>query len=167
MNAPRPSPSANVLLREIEPQDLRTLYEFENAPAWCAMAMIKPRSKSEFDEIWNKIIADDAAGISKNVQKAILADGQLCGTIGCRMVGECHDVGFGLGQQFWGRGIASRALALLLDLVPTRPVYATAATTNAGSIRVLTKSGFEIVEQRASEETRRYLACDEYRLILR
>ena len=44
-----------------------------------------------------------------------------------------------------GPGIATRALALLLDLVPDRPVYARAASDNAGSLRVLHKSGFTAI----------------------
>jgi RimJ/RimL family protein N-acetyltransferase len=42
-----------------------------------------------------------------------------------------------------GRGIATRALTLLLELVPARPLYARAASDNAGSLRVLQKCGFQ------------------------
>ena len=44
-----------------------------------------------------------------------------------------------------GRGIASRALELLLDLVPARPLYARAASDNAASLRVLEKAGFQVI----------------------
>jgi len=52
---------------------------------------------------------------------------------------------FWIDRAAWGRGIASRALELLLDLVPARPLYARAASDNAGSLRVLQKSGFKVV----------------------
>ena len=45
----------------------------------------------------------------------------------------------------WGRGIARRALELLMDLVPVRPLHARAASNNVGSLRVLQKSGFKII----------------------
>ena len=45
----------------------------------------------------------------------------------------------------WGKGIATRALALLLELVTTRPLHARAASDNAGSLRVLQKCGFKAV----------------------
>jgi len=45
----------------------------------------------------------------------------------------------------WGQGIATRALVLLLDLVPARPLHARAASDNAPSIRVLQKAGFSVV----------------------
>lgn len=42
-------------------------------------------------------------------------------------------------------GVASRALALLLELVPVRPLIGRAASDNAGSLKVLRKAGFEVV----------------------
>ena len=45
----------------------------------------------------------------------------------------------------WGAGIATRALGLLLELVLVRPLYARVASDNAGSMRVLQKSGFTII----------------------
>ena len=41
--------------------------------------------------------------------------------------------------------MASRALALLLQEVRTRPVHARAASDNLGSLRVLEKAGFRII----------------------
>jgi RimJ/RimL family protein N-acetyltransferase len=50
----------------------------------------------------------------------------------------------------WDRGVATRALALLLDLVPARPVHARGASDNAGSLQVLQKSDFKIIETESS-----------------
>ncbi|NOX59424.1 MAG: GNAT family N-acetyltransferase, partial [Planctomycetes bacterium] len=59
---------------------------------------------------------------------------------------------YGLVQAYWGPGIASRALGLLLAEVPRRPLHATAAATNTASIRVLMKHGF--VSTRSPEPRR-------------
>jgi RimJ/RimL family protein N-acetyltransferase len=48
-------------------------------------------------------------------------------------------------RAVWGQGVAGRALALLLDEVPDRPLYARAASDNLGSLRVLAKAGFRAV----------------------
>ena len=56
-----------------------------------------------------------------------------------------RDVGYWLGREFWGRGIATAALQLFLLEVRTRPLYGRAAKDNAGSIRVLEKCGFRSV----------------------
>src|SRR4029453_1988037 len=49
-----------------------------------------------------------------------------------------------IGREFWGRGIATQALAVLLSAVKTRPLYARAAKDNVASLRVLEKCGFTI-----------------------
>ena len=53
-------------------------------------------------------------------------------------------VTYWLGKQYWGQGIASRALAEFVRDLKTRPLYASAAADNAASIRVLQKCGFTI-----------------------
>ncbi len=156
----------NVVLRKVQPDDLPLLFEFESDPDWCAMAMVKPRSAAKFDAVWTKIFEDWVNGLTNVFQKTIVADGEVCGTIGCRLLGDRHEIGYGLGQAFWGRGIASRALSLLLDQVPMRPLYATAAATNDASIRVLEKHGFAIDSRRISPETERHLPCEEVVMVL-
>jgi RimJ/RimL family protein N-acetyltransferase len=54
-----------------------------------------------------------------------------------------HLIGYWLGVAHWGRGIATEALAqLLASHRLSRPVFASAALSNARSIRVLEKCGF-------------------------
>jgi RimJ/RimL family protein N-acetyltransferase len=55
------------------------------------------------------------------------------------------EVTYWIDRPAWGKGIATRALALLLELVTTRPLHARAASDNAGSLRVLQKCGFKAV----------------------
>ena len=42
----------------------------------------------------------------------------------------------------WGRGLASAALLALLDIEPTRPLFARVAEHNVGSAKVLRRAGF-------------------------
>lgn len=51
-------------------------------------------------------------------------------------------LGYWVGREFWGRGVATQALALLVDEVSIRPLYAHVVMHNVGSIRVLEKCGF-------------------------
>jgi RimJ/RimL family protein N-acetyltransferase len=53
-------------------------------------------------------------------------------------------VGYWIGREYWGKGVATRALAALLRLVTTRPLYAHVAQHNIASVRVLQKCGFTI-----------------------
>ena len=54
------------------------------------------------------------------------------------------EVTYWIGREFWGQGIATKALAALLSTVKTRPLYARAARDNIASLRVLEKCGFMI-----------------------
>lgn len=53
------------------------------------------------------------------------------------------EVTYWIDRALWERGIATRALALLLELAPARPLYARAVSDNAGPLRVLQKCGFQ------------------------
>ena len=55
-----------------------------------------------------------------------------------------REVTYSVDRAYWGRGVATAALAALLALERTRPLHAHAAADNAGSIRVLQKCGFAI-----------------------
>lgn len=135
--------------------------------------MTKPRDEATFRAAWARVLGE---GLH---QRAILFDGVLCGTIGClwsptptiNSPGDAVStgkwmVGYGLGRAFWGKGIASRAVGLLLLEVEQRPLYATAAASNVASIRVLEKHGFVVVARRMAGETGRCLAREEVEMVL-
>jgi len=64
-------------------------------------------------------------------------------------------------RSWWGQGIASRALALFLDTVPVRPLYARAASDNVGSLRVLQKAGFVAIGTEISYANARDVEIEE------
>jgi RimJ/RimL family protein N-acetyltransferase len=78
--------------------------------------------------------------------RTIVVDGVVAGSVVSWVdeTGE-RDVGYWLGREFWGRGIATQALTAMLALVPERPLHARVAKHNAASLRVLQKCGFLIV----------------------
>lgn len=77
--------------------------------------------------------------------RAVTRDGHLVGSIGCFVIDDATEITFWAARSTWGQGVAGQALALFLDTVPTRPLYARAASDNAGSLRVLRKAGFTII----------------------
>lgn len=151
----------DIQLRPIEVADLPTLYTFLCDPDGIAMAGVEPRDPDDFAAHMAKVIADP-----KLVALAILADGVFVGQISLFQADGLDSVGYWIGKAFWGRGIASRALEMLLERIPTRPLHATAVRANAASLRVLTRNGFRIVEYRMSEARPRYPAREEAVLIL-
>jgi RimJ/RimL family protein N-acetyltransferase len=90
----------------------------------------------------------------------------LVGYISCFPADGQDHVGYWIDRAYWGKGIASRALRLLLEEVTRRPLVAVAATGNGASLRVLRKCGFVIEQVRHSPAGERYPACQETVLML-
>ncbi|XVU27993.1 GNAT family N-acetyltransferase [Actinoplanes sp. CA-054009] len=126
-----------VCLRAVEVGDLDVLYEHQADPQAAAMAAFPARDRERFDAHWAKILRDDAV-----VARTILADGVVAGGISSWRAGGRQLVGYSVGREHWGRGIATRALNQFVSELPGRPLYAHVAVHNVGSIRVLQKSGF-------------------------
>jgi RimJ/RimL family protein N-acetyltransferase len=128
----------DVRLRDVVEADLPILFEHQWDPEATRMAAFPARNRQAFLAHWRTKILGDAS-VAK---KAILFNGQVAGNILCWQQGGRPLVGYWIGRAFWGQGIATRALALFLDLVRARPLYAHVAKHNRGSIRVLEKCGF-------------------------
>lgn len=129
-----------ILLRDVIESDLPILFEQQLDPEATAMAAFPSRDKEAFMAHWTKIMAD-----SSLVFKTILFDGQVAGSLLCfELLGE-REVGYWIGREFWGKGIATQALTQLLGLVKTRPLFGHVAKHNIASRRVLEKCGFTLI----------------------
>lgn len=129
----------NIQLRDVTELDLIIFYEQQLDPEATQMAGFPSRARDAFMAHWTKILADPSIQI-----KTILFSGEVAGNIVCfEQLGE-REVGYWLGKEFWGKGIATRALAEFLKIIETRPLYAHVAKHNIGSRRVLEKCGFNV-----------------------
>src|SRR5258708_4199696 len=107
------------------------MYDLQLDPESNRMAVTIPRTAEAFDAHWAKVLDDPG-----NTTRAILLDGAFVGYVSrFPMDGQDH-VGYWIDRTYWGLGIASRALHLLLGEVATRPLVATVATSNGASLRV-------------------------------
>ncbi len=134
--------TGDVLLREVTEDDLPILFFQQLDPEATLMAAFPGRDYGEFMNHWAKILSD-ASGI----KKTIITDGTVAGYIlSFDMSGE-RQIGYWIGKEHWGRGIATRALELFLDQEPARPLHAHVVKHNVGSRRVLEKCGFTAVRE--------------------
>jgi len=162
MSQNNPTPRCrSVRLRNVEAADLPALCEHQLDPEANRMAVANPRDADAFHTHWTKIINDPSV-----VAKAVLADGSMVGYVSCFKIEDKKFVGYWIARAHWGRGIAFRAMALLLEQVSTRPLHARIARTNAASLRVLEKCGFQITGYEQTPATERYPACEEANLIM-
>ncbi len=133
----------DVALRPVRDGDLDALFEQMRDPEAVRMAAFTPEDPGDrgaFDAHMARVRA--APGIT---MRAVTCDGQLAGSIASFTVDGRPEITYWIDRAAWGQGIATRAVAQLLELVPTRPLYARAASDNIGSLRVLHKSGFKPV----------------------
>lgn len=132
-----------VKLREVEAGDLALFFQFQldlEANRMAAFTSKDPSDRKAFDTHWQKILADDAIPI-----QTVLYDGQVAGSVLSYVMEGEREVSYWLGREFWGKGIATQALALYIETIEERPLYARAAIDNQASIRVLEKNGFRLV----------------------
>jgi RimJ/RimL family protein N-acetyltransferase len=128
-----------VTLRPVQATDLPIFFEQQLDPEATHMAAFPSRDHDAFMVHWQKILAD-----RKCIVRTIEFGGELAGNIVFWKEAGESKVGYWLGRQFWGKGIASAALSQFLRLVRVRPLYARVAKHNAASLRVLQKCGFTI-----------------------
>ena len=106
---------------------------------------------------WERNFADP--GVNARVIEIGGACGpEIVGSIACFQAEGRDCVGYWIVREHWGKGIASRVLAMFLFEERRRPLHATAARSNASSGRILEKCGFRCVGFRMGEETERYVA---------
>jgi RimJ/RimL family protein N-acetyltransferase len=134
------------VLRKVVEGDLPALFEYECDPEAAAMAAFPSRDRDAFMAHWAKTLANDSA-----LTMAIVADGEVAGSIGCWDADGQTFVGYWLGREFWGRGLATQALAELVRMVEARPLHAHVVKSNVASIRVLEKNGFVEVERHTAD----------------
>jgi len=133
---------AKILLRPVLETDLPILFEQQLDPETIAMSAYPSKDRGDFMRHWEGILNNKAITARTLVYKE-----KIAGHIICWKEKYEQQVGYWIGKQFWGRGIASAALAEFLLEVKIRPLYARVANHNLGSKRVLEKCGFALLDQ--------------------
>lgn len=152
-----------IVLREVHDSDLPVFFRQMNDPEALRMAAFTPKDPADrdaFEAHWKRIRA------SAHVQRTVLADGDVVGSTAVYGEPGEREVTYWIDRAYWGRGIATTALRLLLTEVPERPLYARAAADNAGSRRVLEKCGFRVTARASGYANARGEEIDEVVLTL-
>ena len=132
----------DVRLRDVEEDDLPILFEQQLDPAAVEMAAFPSKDREAFMAHWEEIRRDDTV-----ITRTILLGGRVAGNILSFERSGIREVGYWIGREYWGRGVATAALALFVEHDRARPLYARVATHNPASVRVLEKCGFTITDE--------------------
>jgi RimJ/RimL family protein N-acetyltransferase len=135
----------DLVLRDVAPDDLPIFFNQQLEPEanhMAAFTVKEPADREAFDARWRRMLRDPTIRAKTIVQR-----GEVVGSVMSYEDEGKREVTYWIGREFWGHGIATRALCEFLRQVnQARPIYARVAADHLRSRRVLEKCGFEIVE---------------------
>ncbi len=142
---------SDLRLRPFVPGDAPALARHANDPAVARHLRERfPQPYAEADAAgW---IGYLLRGDGDDVAYAIEVDGEAAGCIGVVLQHDVHrhsaELGYWLGQRYWGRRIMRRVVPVFCDwaseALGLRRIYATVFCSNPASARVLEHSGFRL-----------------------
>jgi RimJ/RimL family protein N-acetyltransferase len=154
----------DLVLREVGEADLPIFVELESNPGarWmAAFGMEEPVDKEKNLEHWKHLLRDDST-----LKRTVVVQGQVAGyVIRFELLGK-SSVAYWLRNEFWGKGVATRALGEFLRQIELRPIYARVAKDNIASRRVLEKCGFTAYGEEHSYASARQTEIDELLFVL-
>ena len=98
------------MLRDVVETDIPIFFEHQREPEANVMALFPARDEDAFNAHWRRLLANENL-----VKKTIVDNGAVAGNILCFERDGRHEVGYWIGRDFWGKGLATTALAQLLD----------------------------------------------------
>ena len=124
-------------LRPFRDEDLPALFDHQLDPEATAMAGFPSRDEVAFTAHWARLVSDPTVATT-----VVEVDGRVAGNLGSWVDDDRRLLGYWIGREFWGRGVATEALRAFVGTLADRPLYAYVAVHNAASMRVLEKCGF-------------------------
>jgi RimJ/RimL family protein N-acetyltransferase len=139
------STSMDLTLRPTTLEDLPILFEHQADPVGAKMAAFASRD-------WDAFVAHDAKlrDDLAAIRRTIVVDGEVVGSIGCWGDDE-REIGYWIGREHWGRGIATASVRAFIAEIPDRPLHAYVAEHNVASMKVVVANGFVQVGRHEDE----------------
>ena len=143
----------------LAPEHAPALQILASNPAIAATTRIPhpypPDGARQFVELHLKERAEGRAYVFAVVDRNVVVG--VCGLHGIAN-GEAEELGYWIGEQFWGKGYASFAVKLVLQFafqnLALQRVGALALESNAASRRILVKNGFVLLRTERQQDPR-------------
>jgi RimJ/RimL family protein N-acetyltransferase len=103
------------------------------------------RDREAYIEKFRRILMN-----AETTSKAVEIDGEVVGSAAVFPIEGDIELTYWIRKDMWGRGMATAAVAALLEEVTARPLHARVVEDNIGSARVLERNGFLLI---GSEES--------------
>jgi [ribosomal protein S5]-alanine N-acetyltransferase len=139
-----------ITLRELIPSDLDRLVSLannENVSRYLLYTFPYPYTKAD-GEWWINTGSKQPGAIARMIEYR----SEFCGLVGITSQSGWRDhlgeIGYWVGSEYWGKGIATSALQQMTDYgfagLQLRKLYAPVLAPNVASMRVLAKCGYEL-----------------------
>lgn len=158
-----------ILLRPWQQNDAELLVTLaNNKKIWDNMRDYFPHPYTTSDaKEWLTLNAD----VTPVLNFVIEVDAQLAGGIGMLPKTDVYrnnmEIGYWLGEPYWGKGIATQSIALICDIIwknhpHVNRIYAEVFENNKASMRVLQKNRFELESVRKKAVVKNNLMMNDY-----
>ena len=154
----------SVTLKVTEPADLEQLFLFQLDAEACYLAAFMAKDHADKEAYLAKhtpFLSDPA-----KTTRTILVNGIIAGSVSKFVMQGDAEITYWMDKQYWGQGIATKALTEFLKIETTRPIYGRVAFDNIGSQRVLEKCGFVKIGTDRGFANARQAEIEEYIFIL-
>jgi RimJ/RimL family protein N-acetyltransferase len=132
--------NVDIKLRRTEIADLENLFQFQldKEGGYLAAFMPKdPTDKQAYLSKYTKLLGDKTVN-----NQTITVKGAIVGNVAKFIMHGDTEITYWIDRNFWGQGIATRALQKFLSIESARPIFGRVAFDNFGSQKVLEKCGF-------------------------
>ncbi|MCX6223407.1 MAG: GNAT family protein [Bacteroidia bacterium] len=164
--------SNSLTLRPWREEDLTSLVRHaNNFNIWINLRDAFPYPYSEeAGKVWLNTAMNEAT----NLLLAIEIDGEAVGGIGAIFKDDVYrintEIGYWLSEQYWGLGLVSTAITLLVDHIflhypDIQRIYADLFSYNPASARVLQKCGFHLEAIHKNAVIKNCQVVDEHRYV--
>lgn len=130
----------DIKLRRTEVSDLDYLFQFQLDKEASYMAAFMPKDAADKSAYLNKYIKLLNNPTVNN--QTIIVDGIIIGSIAKFVMEGDAEITYWIDRNFWGKGVATKALQEFLAIETTRPIFGRVAFDNISSQKVLEKCGF-------------------------
>lgn len=132
---------SDIQLRPTTTSDLDTLFLFQLDKEGGFLAAFMPKDhddKTAYLEKHNRLLHDYSVN-----NQTILLENEIAGSIAKFVMEGDAEITYWIDRRHWGKGIATKALKVFLEIETTRPLFGRVAFDNTGSQKVLEKCGFK------------------------
>lgn len=158
----------SVQIRPWKPEDVRQLASIcNNRKIWLNVRDRFPHPYTVSDAVeWIAFTLDQ-----KPIQNmAVTFNGEIAGSVGVMPKDDVYrksiEIGYFIDESFWGKGIATAAVSLIVDYVKIHfdviRLYAEVFAHNAASMKVLEKNGFKLEGIREKAVIKNNVIMDDY-----